>query len=82
MEELGPDLDDPFNRIGAGQLWVLHKTFAPALQIPGGPQIYVAHRQELEMVGILSFDPKTLHTRLELRATWALARSKRGEEVD
>lgn len=75
LEEFGHEDIDPLDRIGSGQLWVIHKTFPPYLRIEGGPEQYTAKTPEIHMLGQLSYDLSVLQNRFTARTWWVIARS-------
>ena len=70
---LEPEEDEPLKRIGAGEIWVVHKV-APGISTVGAAQIHTAKHDGIAIIGEAWFDNKTLENMYRVRAEWALGR--------
>jgi hypothetical protein len=73
-DDLRAEDDDPFKRIGAGQLWILHKTIPLPFTLGAG-QVYFAQEGKVGLFGQTWFDQKTLNSMFTAKTEWGLARS-------
>jgi hypothetical protein len=71
--ELQPEADDPSKRVGAGQLWVVHRSTPPVLTL-GAAQVHIAGGDGIELYGQSWYDRDALKSRFLAKAEWALAR--------
>jgi hypothetical protein len=71
--ELQPEEDDPIKRIGAGQLWIVHKLMA--VLPTHGVLFHGARSSGIEVCGKLWYDTAVLKNKFLAQTLWILARS-------
>jgi len=71
--ELQSEGDDPIERTGAGQLWVLHKTI-PVQDTLGAAAVHFAESDGIGLLVQTWYDMNALENRLMARAEWGLLR--------
>ena len=73
-DELKPEEDDPLKRIGAGQLWLMHRVIPVPFTL-GGAQAHFAQDAKIGLFGQTWYDMKVMKNKFMAKTEWGLARS-------